>query len=255
MEEEVLERLAPVSSQPALGRIDDEPGSSEAVPAGVPIREPRPAEPEDGAPPSDGTVSAKGTAKRLVTAEDLERLADEAADLDTIVREELAHLAHEPTSIRNLPGSSVWPVQRRWPTRALAGLSVAAIVAIAASNLRGSRVEPLPAPRPTAAPSTLVVIAPTPAPIPPRPSRLSIGLAFSAPCWVRAVADGRTVLHGTFAHGVRHVRARREISVTLGNAGGVELTVDGRRVRTGGGPGDVVHLRITLRNGTVSIAR
>jgi hypothetical protein len=242
-----------VSSEPALGRIDDEPGSLRAVPAEIPAGEPGPDEPEDGTPPSDATVASR--AQRLVTAEELERLADQAADLDAIVRDELAHLEHEPTSIRNLPGSSVWPAQRRWPARSLVATSVVAIAAIAASNLRGSGVEPLPVPPSRAAPSTPALTTPPPTSTPLRPASLSIGLSFSSPCWVLAVSDGRTVLKGTFDRGVRHVRARHEVRLTLGNAGGVSLTVDGTSVRTGGGSGDVAHLRITLRNGAVSIAR
>ena len=242
-----------MSSEPALGRIDDEPGSLHAVPAEAPAREPGPDQPEDGTAPPEATVASR--TQRLVTAEELERLADQAADLDAIVREELAHLEHEPTSIRNLPGSSVWPAQRRWPTRSLVAFSVVAIAAIVASNVRGSGVEPLPVAPSRAAPSTPAVTTPPPTSTPSRPARLSIGLSFSSPCWVLAVSDGRTVLNGTFDHGVRHVRARHEVRLTLGNAGGVSLTVDGTSVRTGGGSGDVVHLRITLRNGAVSIAR
>jgi hypothetical protein len=197
---------------------------------------------------------APSRGKRIFTVEELDRLADEAADLDTIVRRELAHLQHEPSSIRDLP--TVWPVRRRWPARALVALSVLGMAAIVASNLRGSEDRPHPG-RVSPATSGAPVkgsAPPTPAP-PARIKELSVELSFSAPCWVNAVADGRTVLSETFTQGVERVRARHEVELTLGNAGGVSVTVSGEPVRTGGGSGDVVTLTFTLKKGEVKITR
>jgi len=81
-------------------------------------------------------------------------------------------------------------------------------------------------------------------------SRIRARLAFSAPCWIRAVANGRAALVGTFASGSSTVTASRTLAVRLGNAGGVTLTVDGRRIRTGS-PGQVVDLSFALQGGKV----
>lgn len=68
---------------------------------------------------------------------------------------------------------------------------------------------------------------------------------------VGAVADGRRVFVGTLADGTRTIRAKRTLLLTLGNAAGVDLLVDGRRVSTGVA-GEVVHLSFALEGGSVS---
>lgn len=70
--------------------------------------------------------------------------------------------------------------------------------------------------------------------------------------WIEAVADGVVLESGqTFEPGERVVfHADRLLELRLGNAGAVELVVDGERVPTGG-PGDVVSLELHLRDGEV----
>jgi cytoskeletal protein RodZ len=80
-------------------------------------------------------------------------------------------------------------------------------------------------------------------------------LHVSQPCWVSAVADGEVVASVTLVPGEPVVyRARRDLQLTLGNAGGVELRVNGDPVATGS-PGDVVVLGVSWQRGEVSIAR
>ncbi len=68
-------------------------------------------------------------------------------------------------------------------------------------------------------------------------------------CWIQAVADGRTVLQETVAAG-RSVtlHAQSTLSLELGYAKGVDLTVNGQTVRTAG---TVMRLAFALRQGRV----
>ena len=58
--------------------------------------------------------------------------------------------------------------------------------------------------------------------------------------WVQAVADGKTVFSETLpAASEKHVTAARRITLTVGNAGGVEITYNGATLPDVGGPGKV----------------
>ncbi len=58
--------------------------------------------------------------------------------------------------------------------------------------------------------------------------------------WVQAVADGKTVFSETLqAASEKHVTAARRITLTVGNAGGVEVTYNGATLPDIGGPGKV----------------
>jgi cytoskeleton protein RodZ len=58
--------------------------------------------------------------------------------------------------------------------------------------------------------------------------------------WVQAIADGRTVFSETLpAASEKHVTASRRITLTIGNAGGVEVTYNGATLPDIGGPGKV----------------
>ncbi|HSD49110.1 MAG TPA: RodZ domain-containing protein [Actinomycetota bacterium] len=73
--------------------------------------------------------------------------------------------------------------------------------------------------------------------------------------WIQAVSDGDTVAAASFEPGkTTTYRARRSIELTLGNAGGVRVRVNGERIATGA-PGDVVTLDFRWRDGAVSVAR
>jgi hypothetical protein len=58
--------------------------------------------------------------------------------------------------------------------------------------------------------------------------------------WVQAVADGKTIFSETLpAATEKHVTASRRIKLTVGNAGGVEVTYNGATLPDIGGPGKV----------------
>jgi cytoskeleton protein RodZ len=80
-------------------------------------------------------------------------------------------------------------------------------------------------------------------------------LSVSQPCWVGVVADGEVLASSTLVPGERVVyRARRDLELTLGNAGGVKLRVNDEPVPTGD-PGDVVVLELSWHKGELLIAR
>jgi cytoskeleton protein RodZ len=92
-------------------------------------------------------------------------------------------------------------------------------------------------------------------PLPPRPAREPDGLRavlrVSQPSWVQAVADGEVVEAATLEQGtVVTYRADGVLELTLGNAGGVRLQVNGDPVPTGT-PGEVVNLGFAWRDGEV----
>jgi len=80
---------------------------------------------------------------------------------------------------------------------------------------------------------------------PAAPSGMESGVAlilqFDEPSWIEISADGEKVFGGTISAGVsRKFEARKTFSITLGNAGGVRVSIDGRPLAPLGRPGEVV---------------
>jgi len=70
---------------------------------------------------------------------------------------------------------------------------------------------------------------------------IALVLDFDEPSWIEISADGEKVFGGLVTAGEsRHFEARKGFRVTLGNAGGVRVSVDGRPVERLGRPGEVV---------------
>ena len=77
-------------------------------------------------------------------------------------------------------------------------------------------------------------------------------LQVSSRCWIEAVSDGTTTYRATAEAGaVVRLRADRRLELTLGNAGGVDLIVNGEPAATGS-TADVVHLVFVLRGNEVT---
>lgn len=92
------------------------------------------------------------------------------------------------------------------------------------------------APPSTASPAALKTDATEPA---PKPS-VDLVIRTSEESWVQAIADGKTVFSETLpASSEKHVTASRRITLTVGNAGGVEVTYNGATLPDIGGPGKV----------------
>ena len=113
------------------------------------------------------------------------------------------------------------------------------------------------------APSALVSASALPSPLPSseaeasslpssRPSSVpaaaasSLAVVFSAPSWLRVTVDGSVSMEGTFPAGTTKTFHGRKALVRIGNAGGVEIYVDGKDVGKLGKSGDVVERAFTL---------
>jgi len=70
---------------------------------------------------------------------------------------------------------------------------------------------------------------------------ISLVLEFAEDSWTKLEADGHTVLNGVVRHGqVRRFEARSGFRISLGNAGGVRISVDGRALDPLGETGQVI---------------
>ena len=101
----------------------------------------------------------------------------------------------------------------------------------------------------TASPSAAASATPTPAPKPqtgPADGANSLALVLSAPSWLRVTVDGSVSMEGTFPAGTSKTFHGKNALVRIGNAGGVEVYVDGKDVGKLGKSGDVVEQTFTL---------
>ena len=114
--------------------------------------------------------------------------------------------------------------------------------------------------RPRAVPAALRSPEPGPTALPtPEPglpsafrpaSRVHLVLVADDLSWIRVVADGRRVFEGFIRGGERREWSGRErISVVLGNAGAVQVEVNGMALGRLGGPGEVVRRTFTGQEG------
>jgi cytoskeletal protein RodZ len=141
----------------------------------------------------------------------------------------------------------------------IAGIVAVLLVAFVAYNaLTMHRPAPvavetaLPSPLPSetaagtsAAPGTTPMAAPAATPSPPGGAQ-SLALVLSAPSWLRVVVDGNVSIEGTFPSGTTKTFHGKNALVRVGNAGGVEIFVDGKDVGKLGKPGDVAERSFTL---------
>ena len=118
-----------------------------------------------------------------------------------------------------------------------------AAVTAAREASRAAAARPAPASTPASAPP-----APSAAPQATQ-SEVNVVLTVNAPTWVSASTDGKRAIYRVLQPGSREqLTAAKEISVLTGNAGGVELTINGRSAGPMGKPGHVRSLRINPAN-------
>jgi cytoskeleton protein RodZ len=87
----------------------------------------------------------------------------------------------------------------------------------------------------------------TPVPaVPAADGAKSLALVLSAPSWLRVTVDGNVSMEGTFPAGTSKTFHGKNALVRIGNAGGVEIYVDGKDVGKLGKQGDVVEHAFTL---------
>jgi eukaryotic-like serine/threonine-protein kinase len=134
------------------------------------------------------------------------------------------------TTVRVEADRAVWRRHRRRTVPLLVGALVVVLAAPAVMELRGGgQAAPAPATTATAA-------AP----------QVTVTLQTTALVWTRIGVDGRTAYEGTLTAGTRRTfTGRRVIDLHLGNAGGVQLTVNGTPRGAPGRPGQVWRGRFT----------
>ena len=80
----------------------------------------------------------------------------------------------------------------------------------------------------------------------PRPQTKTLAIHLSAPSWLRVTVDGNVSIEGTFPAGTTKSFHGKTALVRVGNAGGVEITVDGKPVGKLGGTGDVAEKQFAM---------
>jgi cytoskeleton protein RodZ len=114
-------------------------------------------------------------------------------------------------------------------------------------------------PRPPVQIPTVTTIQPSfepelPAVVSPGTANLNAGIrldiAFLAKTWIHIAADGRVVLDGLYEAGkTATCDAAKELVIQIGNAGGVDVSLNGRPAKSFGAPGQVVtDIRINREN-------
>ncbi|MFN2544637.1 MAG: helix-turn-helix domain-containing protein [Actinomycetota bacterium] len=148
------------------------------------------------------------------------------------------------------------PPPRRWPARALISISIAILTALAVMGALSGR-DDLPraaAGFPSAPPAVPPPSTPPANTEPAAPVGIKAALHVTDRTWVEAVADGTPLFRGVWDSNWHVFRGTSNLALTLGNAGGVHLFVNGDHVRTGSS-GEVVRLSLSLRNGHVHVTR
>jgi cytoskeleton protein RodZ len=99
---------------------------------------------------------------------------------------------------------------------------------------------------PVAASPTAAAPSATSTPGPSVDGTKSLALVLSASSWLRVTVDGSVSMEGTFPAGTSKTFHGKNALVRIGNAGGVEIYVDGKDVGKLGKQGDVVEQAFTL---------
>lgn len=103
--------------------------------------------------------------------------------------------------------------------------------------------------------ATAAAAPPSTAPVAPHPAGTpasepgganSLAVVLSAPSWLRVTVDGNVSMEGTFPAGTSKTFHGKTALVRIGNAGGVEIYIDGKARGKLGKSGDVVEQTFTL---------
>ncbi|MCD6289896.1 MAG: helix-turn-helix domain-containing protein [Anaerolineae bacterium] len=108
-------------------------------------------------------------------------------------------------------------------------------------------------PTPTPTPTSIPTHTPTPVPIKPtHKDEIRIVTRITERAWLRVVVDGQVALETILEPGdEREWVGKRSVTVRSGNAGGVEILIDGQDLGTMGEPGQVVERTWTWEEGRV----
>jgi cytoskeleton protein RodZ len=148
-----------------------------------------------------------------------------------------------------------WGSALIWVAAVVAVLLIAFVVYNELTMRRGgvTVAQSTPAAQPAASPepsATGAGVSPRPAATPSPAAGMggsnSIALVVSAPSWLRVTVDGNVSMEGTFPAGTSKTFHGKNALVRTGNAGGVEIYVNGKDVGKLGKAGDVVEHAFTL---------
>ncbi|MHB8076164.1 helix-turn-helix domain-containing protein [Desulfosporosinus fructosivorans] len=133
----------------------------------------------------------------------------------------------------------------------MAVLAIVLLIAIKAFSQSGNKLDPpyVPAALPSA-PQTEQTTPPPNTPVVTDPTNvvantqegLTAQLVFTQPCWIEVRVDGQPALQGTFTAGTtKEVKATSKIElVSVGNAGGLSITLNGKALPSLGKAGQVL---------------
>lgn len=107
--------------------------------------------------------------------------------------------------------------------------------AATAASLGQAPSGPAGSPAPSASPSPSVL-----------PQTRTLAIHLTAASWLRVTVDGNISVEGTFPAGTTKTFHGNRALVRVGNAGGVDITVDGKPVAKLGGAGDVAEKAFAL---------
>ena len=160
----------------------------------------------------------------------------------------------EPIPVLGSPNRLV-KVRPLWVRPALIGsmavLAIVLVITIALSQSGKKIVDPpyVPAALPKA-PQTEVTTPSPSVPVVPNPENvvattqegLTAQLVFTQPCWIEIRVDGQPLFQGTFTAGTsKEVKGTNKIElVTVGNAGGLSVTLNGKALPSLGKAGEVI---------------
>ena len=162
-----------------------------------------------------------------------------------------------PEAERPLMGPPV-PLERRrgvWLGRILLGLSVLVLVTVTVLNARQDSEPETPARTPGPAPASPSVNA-TPSPTQTAAAEeIELTLrVVDGPSWIQVTEDEDVLLAGTEQPGFTQTfRADEQLDLILGNAGAVEVELNGEDLGSAGNVGEVYEGTITLDEGEVRI--
>jgi cytoskeleton protein RodZ len=177
--------------------------------------------------------------------------------------EELAD-PKEDTKVRSRPkpvDPGPTPMRRNWSwglLLALAGLILLVVVALLAyfadrrheeqrsPNTNTTQAPPIAAPLPTQV-SNQPAQAAQPQPAPPPSAPIEVSLDFSGECWVESLIDGKNRRAEVHVQGESlQLDAQKSVALKLGNAGMVDVQVNGYPMELNAKAGDVRDLVIDL---------
>ncbi|HEY8314694.1 MAG TPA: RodZ domain-containing protein [Candidatus Baltobacteraceae bacterium] len=98
----------------------------------------------------------------------------------------------------------------------------------------------------TPSPAALATARPAAEPSAPLASSATLAIHLTAASWLRVTVDGNVSIEGTFPAGTSRTFHGKSALVRVGNAGGVEIIVDGKPIGKLGPPGDVAEKTFTL---------